>query len=133
VAAARTRVPGATIEHADARALGWPTGGFGAAFLLLVLSSAGDRREVSRVLHETRRVVRPGGLILVWEPAVPTPARGTRLISRGELRASLGSAEVACEPVTLLPPLARVVGRDGYERLSALRPLLTHRVLAYRR
>jgi SAM-dependent methyltransferase len=133
VAAARARVPGATIEHADARALGWPTGGFAAAFLLLVLSSAGDRRAVARVLHETRRVVRPGGLILIWEPAVITPARDTRFISRAEVRACLGNAELACEPVTVLPPLARRLPADAYERAAGFRPLLTHRVLAYRR
>jgi SAM-dependent methyltransferase len=133
VAAARTRAPGATVEHADARKLGWPDASFAAAFLLLVLSSAGDRRSVARVLSETRRVVRPGGLVLIWEPAIVTPGRGTRFIGRGELRAGLGGAEIACEPLTVFPPLARQLDGSAYERLAKVRPLLTHRVLAYRR
>jgi SAM-dependent methyltransferase len=133
VGAAAARVPGAAIRHADGRELPWPDGSFAAAFLLLVLSSAGDRAAVAAILHETRRVVRPDGIVLVWEPAVPTPwNRSTRRIGMREIRAGLGGA-LRSERVTVLPPLARRLGARTAALYPMLSPLRTHRVSASRR
>jgi SAM-dependent methyltransferase len=130
--AAAARVRGATVRYVDARTLPWADDTFAAAFLLLVLSSAGGRGASSVILADARRVVRPGGLIAVWEPRVPTPAnRSTRRVTLAELRAALGVESTSC-PVTLLPPLARRVGPRAYRGLARITPLRTHRLVAYR-
>jgi len=102
--------------------------------LLTVLSSLPAAR-ASRVLGETRRVLRPGGLILVYEPRMPNVAnRETRLVRRVELeRDSRLEASVA---LTLLPALARRLGQLTprlYPALAACPALLTHRLSSYRR
>lgn len=135
VAAARARAPGATVVCGDARALRWEDDTFAVVYVLLVLSSLEDGPAVRAVLAEARRVLRPGGAIAIWEPRVPTPWNPrTRWIRRGELRAALGR-EAESRTVTLLPPLARRLGRRSrrlYSALAGARLLSTHRLIMWR-
>lgn len=135
VAAARARAPGATVVCGDARALRWEDDTFAVVYLLLVLSSLEDGPAVRAVLAEARRVLRPGGAIAIWEPRVPTPWNPRRRWIRGrELEAVLGS-EVESRPVTLLPAVARRLGRATgvlYPLLARVAALRTHRVSAWR-
>lgn len=136
VAAARAAVPAADVRLADVRRLPFEAATFDAVFLFTVLSSLPSAAAVREALAETRRVLAPGGAIVVWEPRVPTPGnRATRLVGARELRAAAGppAAEVT---LTLLPPLARRLGAATpglYGRLSRLRPLRTHRLAICRR
>jgi hypothetical protein len=100
--------------------------------LLTVLSSLPDAEAVRMVLGEAKRVLGPGGVAIVYEPRWPNPFnRATRVVAASELDRALGPAR-AETALTVVPPLARRLGRLApalYPRLAALRPLLTHRLV----
>jgi SAM-dependent methyltransferase len=127
VRAARERVPGAHVEHANSTRLPLPDSGCSLVTLFTVLSSMGSRAEVEATLREARRVLAPGGAVVVWEPRWPTPNRHTRLISLGELRAALPGG-LSVRTITLAPPLARFVG-GMYAPMARLAPLRSHRLV----
>ena len=135
VAAAHARVPGADVREGDARRLPWNDGTFGVIYLLLVLSSLESAAAVRATLAEARRVLRPDGVVAVWEPRVPTPwNRRTRWIRRAALRAALGR-EAESRALTLLPPLARRLGSRTvrlYPALTRRGLLCTHRLWIWR-
>jgi SAM-dependent methyltransferase len=127
VDATARRVPGATVLHADAAGLPFEDARFGVVLMFTTLSSAVARGRRERALAEARRVLAPGGLLLVYEPRLPNPRnRHTRRVPRGELDRVPG-ASVVHESLTLLPALARAAGRRG-RSLHALPALHTHRL-----
>ena len=130
------KASGAGIVRAgDVRALPYEDGRFGAVFLFTVLSSLPDARSVETAVREAWRVLAPGGALVIWEPRVPTPNRGTRLIAVRAVEAAAG-APAHCTTLTLLPPLARRLGRAAprwYPRLARVPALRTHRLLVLRR
>jgi SAM-dependent methyltransferase len=135
VAAAGRRVPGATAIVGDARALPFEGQAFDAVFLIVSLSSMGSAESVHAALAEGRRVLAPGGALIVYEPRLPNPFnRSTRLFRRADLEA-VGLAPVESRSLTLLPPLGRRLGRLTpalHPLLSALPPLRSHRLLVHR-
>lgn len=135
VEAAARRASGATVLAADARELPFADAKFAAVFQLVSLSSFGSRHDVRQALAESRRVLAPGGVVVVYEPRLPNPFnRSTRRLHRADLEA----AELAvseCRSLTLLPPLGRRLGRLTpalHGRLSRLPPLRSHRLLVCR-
>jgi ubiquinone/menaquinone biosynthesis C-methylase UbiE len=134
IAAARRALPRADIRRADARRLPFESEAFDVVTMFTVLSSLPDARSVQTVLAETRRVLAPGGVLLVYEPRRPNPLnRATRVVSPQELDASLGSGwrEI---PLTIVPVVARRLGPLAewlYPRLRRVRPLLTHRLAVF--
>ena len=78
---------------------------------------------------------RPAGILLIYEPRVPNPLnRHTLLVRDGDLDAA-GITSREQLSLTLVPALARYLGRrteDRYERLARLRFLRTHRLIACR-
>jgi SAM-dependent methyltransferase len=120
----------ATVVEGDLRSLPYEDGRFAAVFLFTALSSLGGAQAVDRAAAEARRVLAPGGVIVIWEPRIPTPLnRSTRLIRLSDLRPRLG-APATVHSLTVLPPLARRVG-DHYPRLARVPALHTHRLLVY--
>src|SRR4051794_20264560 len=116
VAAAQAAVPGADIRLADARELPWPDASFDVVLLFTVLSSMPDRTAVIDALAHARRVLRPGGVAVVYEPRLPNPHnRATRLVGKADLAAGLGAATQS-RSITLVPALARRL-RGGTEKL----------------
>jgi ubiquinone/menaquinone biosynthesis C-methylase UbiE len=136
VLAARERVASAAILAGDARRLPYEPASFEVVTLFTVLSSLPAEAEIALVLGEARRVLRPGGVLLVWEPRIPTPDNAhTLLVRRAVLETALAGMALSSRTTTLLPPLARRLGRHTdrlYPRLSALAPLRTHRLLCAR-
>ena len=132
--AAARRIRAAAVTHGDGAALPHRDGEFELVLLLTVLSSLPAAR-ASRVLEETRRVLRPGGLILVYEPRMPNVAnRETRLVRRVELERDNRLEESVS--LTLLPALARRLGQLTprlYPALAGCPALLTHRLSSFRR
>ena len=132
VEAARRAVPGARIDVGDARALELEDGSFALVLLFTVLSSLPTSEDVTAALAEARRVLQPGGLLLIYEPRVTNPLnRNTRRLRDGDLDAA-GLAPREQLSLTLLPPLARRLGartEDRYERLARLPLLRTHRLV----
>lgn len=130
--AASRRVPGAQVRRADARELPYENDRFELVVLITVLSSMPGDGAVAAALGEARRVASPTGLVLCYEPRLPTPLNHrTRLISQKELQRSLGPA-TARRSLTGLPPLARRLGRTAprlYPLLSKIAP--THRLTVH--
>jgi SAM-dependent methyltransferase len=132
VDAAGRRLGGATVKRADARALPFPDERFELVVLATALSSMPSGEAVARALAEAARVVSPTGLVLCYEPRLPTPLnRATRRIRGAELAAALGPP-VASRSLTGLPPLARRLGGATgrlYPLLARAAP--THRLTAH--
>jgi SAM-dependent methyltransferase len=135
VASARASLPVAA-RQGDVRALPYRDGEFGLVLMFTVLSSLGSSADVRLALREAQRVLRPGGLVLVYEPRVPQPFnRRIVHVSAGDVREVLGPP-VHIEGLTVLPPLARRLGRFTgtlYPRLRRIAALRTHRLFAHRR
>lgn len=133
--AAARRVPGAVVLNADARDLPFADGEFAAVFQLVSLSSFGSARSVGEALAESRRVLSPDGLLLVYESRLPNPFnRGTRRLRRADLGAA-GLEVRGARSLTLLPPLGRRLGALTpalHPRLSRVAPLRSHHLLTCR-
>lgn len=128
---ARLAVPGARVEVADATALPFEDGRFGVVLLLTTLSSAGGPARSRELLMDARRVLAPGGVLIVYEPRLPNPRNPrTHRIARRALRTRAGD-EVRHEAITLLPPIARRLGERG-RRLARVRALRSHRLTVIR-
>jgi hypothetical protein len=82
-------------------------------------------------------VLAPDGVLLIWEPRVPNPFnRNTLLVSRSVLAGPLAGMEVRTTSTTVLPPLARRLGRQTaslYPVLGRIPALRTHRLISARR
>lgn len=130
VAQARDSHPDADIRHANAVSLPWPDHSFGLVLFATVFSSIGDRHVARAIAAEATRVVTDGGAIVVYDVRYPSPYnRGLRPISTARLRELFPGFEVDVHSLTLLPPLARRLGRLTpilYDPLAALPPLRSH-------
>jgi len=124
-------VPGARVQRADARALPFADGSFAVVTMVTVLSSLRSRAQRQRVLSEVARVTAPGGAVVVYEPRVPNPFNHrTALVRRGEAPA-VGLQTHSSQTLTVIPPLARRLGRltpKGYGLLARVPLLRTHRL-----
>jgi SAM-dependent methyltransferase len=108
------------LRRADVRDLPYPDESFGLVLLFTTLSSLASGQDVQRALREARRVLSPGGRVLVYEPRLPNPLnRATRWIRRAALEHGLG-APVTGHPVTPVAPLVRLAGRRAPSAVPAL-------------
>jgi ubiquinone/menaquinone biosynthesis C-methylase UbiE len=132
-AAARGRAPAAAIVEADVRALPYEDGAFDVVTLFTVLSSMPRQSDAERAIAECRRVLRPGGALLIWEPRLRNPLnRNTIPITGSLLARALRGTRVQTSNITVLPPLARLLGdrtAAWYPRLARMAPLRTHRLV----
>jgi ubiquinone/menaquinone biosynthesis C-methylase UbiE len=133
VATARHRVPLAQIEVGDARSLSFPDGAFDIVTMFTVLSSLRTSRDVRAAVREAARVTRPGGALVIWEPRITNPLNPhTRLIRRQDLVSELPGAWLCQRSTTVLPGLARRLGRHTsrlYPELARVPALRTHRLM----
>lgn len=135
VEAAREAVPGALIEVGHAERLPFADESFTVVLQLTLLSSLGSHEQIREALGEGLRVVAPGGLLLIYEPRVPNPLNRHTLFLRNSDLEAAGAVPAERVSLTVLPALARRLGArtdPGYERLSRLPFLRTHRLIAYR-
>ena len=134
IAAARRALPRADVQRADARRLPYESGAFDVVTMFTLLSSLPDAASVQAALAEGRRVLAPGGVLLVYEPRRPNPLNNaTRLITARDLDRALGPGWSEAT-LTVFPPLARKLGAFAgglYPVLARVRPLLTHRLAAF--
>jgi SAM-dependent methyltransferase len=130
IAGARERLPGVDLRVADARALPYPSASMDAVVLSTVLSSILDPANRARVASEAARVLRPGGCIVTYDFRVPSPRnRNVRPITTVTLRRAFPGSTLDPRPLTVVPPLARLLGPAAdvlYPRLAALPFLRTH-------
>ncbi|HEU4978108.1 MAG TPA: glycosyltransferase [Solirubrobacteraceae bacterium] len=136
LAAARRALPAAAIVQADARALPFGAGTMDAVVLSTVLSSVLAPRDRAAIAAEALRVLRPGGVALVYDARLPNPANArVRAIGRRELRRLFPGCEISACSLTLLPPLARHLGAatgTAYPALARVAPLRSHLLAAVR-
>jgi ubiquinone/menaquinone biosynthesis C-methylase UbiE len=136
VAVARARVPSAAIEIGDVRRLSYEDRSFDVVTLFTLLSSLPEPNDAEHALREARRVLRPNGVLLVWEPRVPNPLNPrTMLIRRGLLETALAGALLEARTTTLVPALARRLGTwtwSLYPSLVRVPFLRTHRLVCAR-
>jgi ubiquinone/menaquinone biosynthesis C-methylase UbiE len=114
-AARRVAPVGPAVVLGDARRLPWREGRFelvGVSYLLHLLEPAGARA----VLEEARRVLVPGGRLLVVHHVRAAGPRGRR---RAELWRALGALAAAVVPASPSGSLAASVGGSGFEILRA--------------
>jgi len=132
---ARAALPDAGVAAADAGALPYRSDVFHLALAFTSFSSmlnAGARR---RAAAEAMRVLRPGGLLIVYDFSTNPTNRRVRPVGVAELRALFAPRSVEIERVTLAPPIVRALGGRTalcapLERLPFLR---THLLAAVRK
>jgi ubiquinone/menaquinone biosynthesis C-methylase UbiE len=135
VTAAREAAPGAEVQVGDAWNLRVADESFTVVLQLTLLSSLGSHRAIREALGEGMRVLAPGGLLLTYEPRVPNPLNRHTLLLRDEDLDAAGVTPRQQISLTVLPAVARRLGRrtqQRYERLARLPFLRTHRLIAYR-
>lgn len=130
VGAARARLPGVRVLCADVRSLPLEPASCALVTLFAVLSGMASRAQAHRALAEVRRVLAPGGAVVVWEPRVPTVNPDTRLVRLRDLRRALGPS-LTVRSITLAPPIARRLAR-GHDSLAAIPALRSHRLTVAR-
>ena len=136
VEAAAARVPGARVEVATMQNLSREDESVDLVFFIVSLSSLPSAADVRAALVEGRRVLRPGGALLVYEPRFRNPVNpDTRMVTAADLAAA-GAAPGPTRTLTLLPQLSRRLGRAtprAYPLLARLRPIRSHRVFLHRK
>jgi len=133
-------LPGADLRVADAaRRTPYDDGSFGLVLMFTALSSMQDRQAAAAAVEEAGRVLKPAGLLAVYEPALPNPFNRHRLtIGPADL---VDWARPRMEPrsvtrLTVAPPLARGISRiskRAYDMLGRVPFLLTHRLIVLSR
>jgi SAM-dependent methyltransferase len=130
VARARASLPHIDVRVADAVTLPFQSDTFDVVVMSTVLSSIIDSVRRVGVAQEALRVARPGGYIITYDLRVPNPTnRYVRRIDGRQIRALFPGCAVQTTPLTLLPPLARRLGRATstlYPALSAVPVLRSH-------
>jgi SAM-dependent methyltransferase len=108
LADARRRVPGATLEVADARRLPWPDGRFDCVMQFTVFTSILSDEVKREAASEMMRVLKPGGIILWYDFRFNNPSNpNVQAIEAAEIRSLFPEAAITMEKVTLAPPVSR--------------------------
>ncbi|MCH8026111.1 MAG: class I SAM-dependent methyltransferase [Chloroflexi bacterium] len=131
IAGAGATLPGASLAVANAAALPYRDAAFDVAFAFTSLTSMLDQPEREQAAAETLRVLRPGGLLVVYDFWVNPLNRATRSLRPDDLRALFAGSRVEVERVTLAPPIVRALGgRPGLCRRLERLPWLRSHLLA---
>ncbi|HZP41132.1 MAG TPA: methyltransferase domain-containing protein [Candidatus Binatia bacterium] len=132
IAEARRRYPALQWHVGNAEALEFPDARFDVVVLSTVVSSILDDGMARNVAGEAARVLAPGGAVVWYDFRWDNPRNPhVRGVSRARVRALFPDFRVHLRTVTLLPPLARRLGRAVrvlYPPLAALPWLRTHYV-----
>lgn len=116
----------------NAEHLPYPAGHFDVGLLFTVLSSILDDATRRTVAIEAARVLRPRGLLIVYEFTWNPTNRNVRGVGLGDLRALFPACAIDARRVTLAPPISRRVARISWAAASALEipPFLRSHLLA---
>lgn len=119
---ARARCPGARIDVGSAERLPYPDASFELVVASTLFSSILDDAMAKRVASEIVRVLVPDGTIFWFDSRYGNPSNpDVRGISRRRVAELFPGCRLELRSLTLLPPLARRLGRTT----RALYPLLT--------
>lgn len=136
ISQAGRRTPGAPLVVGDAAALPLRSGAVDLALAFTLLSSVIEPEARAAAAREMMRVLRPGGLLLVYDFWLNPLNRNVRPLGAGELRRLFPGLTVDIRRLTLAPPLARLLaGRLEWlcRLLERLPPLRSHLLTAVAR
>jgi len=130
VEVARRSFPQVEFHFGNAEQLPFPDAGFDLVVTYTLFSSILDADMSAGVASEIQRVMRPGGGLLWYDFRYDSPAnRDVRGVSAGRVRTLFPGLEGRLIALTLLPPLARRLGRltpMAYPALVRVPPLRSH-------
>lgn len=105
----RARASGADVGVADIAGLPYRDGAFDLAFAFTVLSSMLDTAARRRAANEALRVLRPAGLLVVYDFWTNPLNRRVHPMTSRELRSLFVPHALEAERVTLAPPIVRLL------------------------
>jgi len=131
-AAARARHPELPILQGNAAALGFDAAAFDLILFFTVFSSVLEDNLRRGMAAEALRVLKPGGAIVWYDLRMPNPGNpNVRPLDRKAIKALFPTLTPHLQATTVLPPLARRLGRATgmlYPLLSRMAWLRTHYV-----
>jgi len=130
ITTARQRYPGVDFQVGNAEALAFPDAQFDLVLLYTVISSILDHGMARNVAGEVARVLKPGGSVAWYDFRYNSPRNpNVRGVSERTISTLFPGFDLRLRPVTLLPPLARRLGRATptlYPLLARLPILCSH-------
>lgn len=133
---ARYRYPNFNLYHGDARDLPFEDNFFDVVFQFTVFTSILDGEIKAKVAREMLRVVKEDGLIIWYDFRYSNPRnRNVKGVGERELRGLFPDCSFLLKKNTLLPPLARFLGRyflPACSLISLFPFLLTHLMVGIR-
>ncbi|MEZ2331142.1 class I SAM-dependent methyltransferase [Mesorhizobium sp. RCC_202] len=119
---ARQRYPDFTFKEANAEEIDFPDNYFDIVTVFTVFSSILDRNMAHNVARGIMRVLASGGVIVWYDMRYPNPwNRNIRPMTKRRISELFPSFELRLKALTLLPPLARHLGRGA----NSIHPLLS--------
>jgi ubiquinone/menaquinone biosynthesis C-methylase UbiE len=131
VETARQAAPDLDLRVGDARDLPFPAAGFDLVLAFTMLSSMGGETERMHAAAEMRRVLRPGGAVLVYDFWTNPLNPDVQPVGVRQLRRLFPDCTVDASLITLAAPVARAVAPYSWLACALLEavPLLrTHRL-----
>jgi len=134
---ARRILPGAKLEVANGTKLSYPDESFDLVQQLTVFSSILCEETRRKVALEMLRVLKTGGHVIWYDFFLNNPWNpDVRGVGRREIYELFPHCDYYFERVTVVPPLARMIGQiipQAYNPLSKLRVLSTHYIAYFRK
>lgn len=130
IQAAQQQYPTLHFQRGNAEQLNFETGAFDLVLFSTVFSSILDAQMTKNVAAEARRILKPGGAIIWYDFRYRNPGNAhTRPMTKAEIRKLFPDFGFYLRTITLLPPLARHLGRLTfilYPLLATVPFLRTH-------
>ncbi len=127
---ARERFPGFTFIDGNAENLEFPDRSFDFVTVFTVFSSILDGRMARNVARSIKRILAPDGAVVWYDMRYPNPWNSNvKMMTKSQIRELFPSFELQLQPLTLVPPVARHLGRfteSAYPRLAAIPILRSH-------
>jgi SAM-dependent methyltransferase len=124
---ARETYPAFSFVEGNAEQLAFPDHSFDVVLLFTVFSSILDGAMARSVARNIGRLLDSGGVVVWYDMRYPNPWNpAVRAMTKPRIRELFPSFELELEPLSLLPPIARHLGRlpDWTYRFLALTPIL---------
>ena len=134
IAQARARLPGVDLRVTSGTTIPFEDGSFDIATAVTVFSSILDAGVRQALFDEMRRVVRPGGMVLVYDFVVRKPGNNDVIPMTSDRLAALGaraSISIRLSPLLQLVALGTRFGAPGASIAMRIAPR-THRLTGWR-
>jgi ubiquinone/menaquinone biosynthesis C-methylase UbiE len=127
---ARERYPGFTFIDGNAENLQFPDQWFDFVTVFTAFSSILDGEMAKNVARSIVRILATDGVVVWYDMRYPNPWNSNlKVMTKSRIRELFPSLELQLQPLSLLPPLARHLGRfteSAYPRLAAIPILRSH-------